>query len=28
MDSRRMEQEAQRLLDRLKIDIPSVRLLV
>ncbi|OGO60351.1 MAG: ABC transporter ATP-binding protein [Chloroflexi bacterium RBG_19FT_COMBO_49_13] len=28
LDSRRMEQEAQRLLDRLKIDIPSVRLLV
>lgn len=28
MDSRRMEQESQRLLDRLKIDIPSVRLLV
>jgi simple sugar transport system ATP-binding protein len=28
IDSRRMEQEAQRLLDRLKIDIPSVRLLV
>jgi ABC-type sugar transport system ATPase subunit len=28
MDSRRMEQEAQRLLDRLKIAIPSVRLLV
>lgn len=28
MDSRQMEQEAQRLLDRLKIDIPSVRLLV
>jgi simple sugar transport system ATP-binding protein len=28
MDSRRMEQEAQRLLDRLKINIPSVRLLV
>jgi len=28
MNSRRMEQEAQRLLDRLKIDIPSVRLLV
>ena len=28
MDNRRMEQEAQRLLDRLKIDIPSVRLLV
>ena len=28
MDSRRMEQEAQRLLDRLKIDMPSVRLLV
>ena len=28
MDSRRMEQEAQRLLDRLKIDIPSVRQLV
>jgi ABC-type sugar transport system ATPase subunit len=28
MDSRRMEQEAQRLLDRLKISIPSVRLLV
>ncbi len=28
MDSRRMEQEAQRLLGRLKIDIPSVRLLV
>ena len=25
MDSRRMEQEAQRLLDRLKINIPSVR---
>jgi simple sugar transport system ATP-binding protein len=28
MDSRRMEQEAQRLLSRLKIDIRSVRLLV
>jgi ABC-type sugar transport system ATPase subunit len=28
MDSRRMEKEAQRLLDRLKINIPSVRLLV
>jgi ABC-type sugar transport system ATPase subunit len=28
MDSRRMEQEAQRLLNRLKIAIPSVRLLV
>lgn len=28
MDSRRMEQEAARLLGRLKIDIPSVRLLV
>ena len=28
MDSRQMEQEAQRLLDRLKIDIPSIRLLV
>jgi len=28
MDSRRMEQEAQRLLERLKITIPSVRLLV
>ncbi len=28
MDGRRMEQEAQRLLDRLKINIPSVRLLV
>jgi simple sugar transport system ATP-binding protein len=28
MDGRRMEQESQRLLDRLKIDIPSVRLLV
>ena len=28
MDSRRMEQEARRLLDRLKIDIPSVRLMV
>ena len=28
LDSRFMEQEAQRLLDRLKIDIPSVRLLV
>jgi simple sugar transport system ATP-binding protein len=28
MDYRRMEQEAHRLLDRLKIDIPSVRLLV
>jgi len=28
MDGRRMEQEAQRLLGRLKIDIPSVRLLV
>jgi ABC-type sugar transport system ATPase subunit len=28
MDSRLMEKEAQRLLDRLKIDIPSVRLLV
>jgi len=28
MDSRRMEQEAQRLLARLKIAIPSVRLLV
>jgi ABC-type sugar transport system ATPase subunit len=28
MDSHRMEQEAQRLLDRLKIAIPSVRLLV
>ena len=28
MDSRRMEVEAQRLLDRLKINIPSVRLLV
>lgn len=28
LDSRYMEQEAQRLLDRLKIDIPSVRLLV
>jgi simple sugar transport system ATP-binding protein len=28
MDSRLMEQEAQRLLGRLKIDIPSVRLLV
>jgi ABC-type sugar transport system ATPase subunit len=28
LDSRRMEQEAQRLLGRLKIDIPSVRLLV
>ena len=28
MDSRRMEQEAQRLLNRLKIAIPSVRLMV
>lgn len=28
LDSRYMEQEAQRLLDRLKIDIPSVRLMV
>ena len=28
LDSRRMEVEAQRLLDRLKINIPSVRLLV
>lgn len=28
MDSRRMEQDAQRLLDKLKIDIPSVRQLV
>ncbi|MHB0922794.1 MAG: ATP-binding cassette domain-containing protein [Bellilinea sp.] len=28
MDSRKMEQEAQRLVGRLKIDIPSVRLLV
>jgi len=28
MDSRRMELEARRLLDRLKINIPSVRLLV
>ena len=28
LDSRRMEQDAKRLLDRLKIDIPSVRLLV
>lgn len=28
MDSRKMEQESQRLLGRLKIDIPSVRLLV
>jgi ABC-type sugar transport system ATPase subunit len=28
LDSRRMEQDGQRLLDRLKIDIPSVRLLV
>ena len=28
MDGRYMEQEAQRLLDRLKIDIPSVRLMV
>jgi ABC-type sugar transport system ATPase subunit len=28
MDSHYMEQETQRLLDRLKIDIPSVRLLV
>ena len=28
MDSERMEQEADRLLDRLKIQIPSVRLLV
>jgi len=28
LDSRKMEQEAKRLLDRLKIDIPSVRLLV
>ncbi len=28
MDARRMEQDAQRLLGRLKIDIPSVRLLV
>jgi simple sugar transport system ATP-binding protein len=28
LDSRRMEQDAQRLLDRLKIAIPSVRLLV
>jgi simple sugar transport system ATP-binding protein len=28
LNSRQMEQEAQRLLDRLKIDIPSVRLLV
>jgi simple sugar transport system ATP-binding protein len=28
LDSRHMEREAQRLLDRLKIDIPSVRLLV
>jgi simple sugar transport system ATP-binding protein len=28
MDGRRMEQEAQRLLGRLKINIPSVRLLV
>lgn len=28
MDDRRMEQDAKRLLDRLKIDIPSVRLLV
>jgi len=28
MDGRRMEREAQRLLDRLKIDIPSVRLMV
>jgi simple sugar transport system ATP-binding protein len=28
LNSRQMEQESQRLLDRLKIDIPSVRLLV
>lgn len=28
LDDNRMEKEAQRLLDRLKIDIPSVRLLV
>ena len=28
MDSRQMEQESKRLLDRLKIDIPSVRLFV
>ena len=28
MNNHRMEQDAQRLLDRLKIDIPSVRLLV
>jgi ABC-type sugar transport system ATPase subunit len=28
LDNRRMEQESQRLLDRLKIDIPSVRLQV
>ncbi len=28
LDSRHMEREAKRLLDRLKIDIPSVRLLV
>jgi len=28
LNNRQMEQEAQRLLDRLKIDIPSVRLLV
>jgi simple sugar transport system ATP-binding protein len=28
LNTRRMEQEAKRLLDRLKIDIPSVRLLV
>ena len=28
LDSRQMEQEAKRLLDRLKIDLPSVRLLV
>lgn len=28
MDSHRMEQESKRLLDRLKIDIPSVRLMV
>jgi ABC-type sugar transport system ATPase subunit len=28
LDSHHMEQETQRLLDRLKIDIPSVRLLV
>jgi ABC-type sugar transport system ATPase subunit len=28
MNTRQMEQEAKRLLDRLKIDIPSVRLLV